>query len=437
METAMSHSPTWNPVLESILNRGAYLIVSRFEAQEEVLSKIHALLHEGVAALQGADALRVIEQRGLQALHEVLPPEQIGALRDYVMPKVRPDLLTLAARIGRRLLGMTEEFFVDDYTILRINYPYLAALQAPSFAENPGIGRTGGANGATRTIDPVYDPKGFHNHEPPPAWAHGPHQDTWTGHSRFGVNLWWAVDDVPEECSMVFYPETFGRPFAPDPRSLYLKAGQPLPKPTKMALRRGEMLIFNPEMLHGTHLNTANRTRLALSTRLNASRPTFDPNCFYAREFWHSSTNLEADRYDQILRFPRADNLRSDADPIPAPIETHPPATRIKSSGVGWQPVCESTRVGAGQKAVLRSEGHDDILLMRGERSLHAVQSRCAHLDIGLADGFHDDEKIWCPVHAVAFSLEDGRSSCPALTLRTYAVREEQGTVWLRFEPEE
>ena len=424
----------WGHTLESILQRGSYLVVSRLEKQLELLAKAHALVQEGVESLQGTSARRLLESRGPRALHEVLPTEQIGALRDFVMPKIRPDLLTFAGYIGRTLLGIDGEFFIDDYTILRVNYPYLVARQASPTAENPGTGRVGERTRleSVKVVDPVYNPRGFFNNEPPPAWAHGPHQDPWTGHSRAGVNLWLTLDDVPEECSIVFYPETFGRHFEPDPRSLYLKEGQPLPKPVKMAMRSGELLIFNPEMLHSTHLNTTEFTRTALSARINPRPPKFDPGSFYAREFWHSSTNIESGRFEAIIRFAREENLEAAA---PRPPECSclrrivPPETQASD---GWLAVCSSESVGPGEKVLVRCNGSKDILLLRAGRQLRAVQSRCAHLNVSLADGHHDDGTIWCPTHAVAFSLDDGRSSCAALALETYQVREEGGTVWLR-----
>lgn len=424
--------------LDSILNQGAYLVISRFDKQEQVLAKTHALLHEGVDSLAGGSARRTIERRGLRALHEVLPAEQIGPLRDFVMPQIRADLFSLAWAVGRKMLGIEGEFFIDDYTILRINYPYEVAMRASRSAENPGIGRvaekTREYGNANKIVDPVYDPKGYHNNEPPPAWAHGPHQDTWTGHSRWGVNLWWAIEDVPGECSMVFYPGMFGRPLEPDPRSLYLKAGQPLPKPAMMDLRCGEMLVFNPEMLHGTHLNTTRFTRLALSSRLNPRRPKFDPGCFYAREFWHSSDNIEDGRFDRVVRFVRAENLDCETDEIRAYSTRLPDVIAFSTDTVSgeWQKVCPSARLRTGEKLLIERDEAAPILLVRGHEGVHAVQLRCPHLDVSLADGYHDDENIWCPAHAVAFSLDTGRSSCESLKLRTYQVREEEGFVWLR-----
>lgn len=430
----------WSEPLASMFEKGSYLIIRNFGGQEVLADKARRLIKDEVERLRGFEARAHLEQSGLSKLHEVLPAEQIGALRDAVMPALRPALFDLTVEIARGLLHIEGEFFVDEYTILRINFPYLVAKRAPMNAENPGIGRvsdsTRKASKAAQVIDPVYNPRAYHNNEPPPAWAHGPHQDTWTGHSRFGVNLWWAVNDVLEENSMIFYPQTFGNNFRPDPRSLYLAEGFPLPQPTKMALRAGEMLIFNPEMLHGSHLNTSESTRLALSTRINPRKPRFDPSCFYAREFWHSSRNLEARRYDQVIRFERLQHLTDASEGLANSSVDRAERDELELTpqrgAHQWQEICPSERIDVGAKLPLRV-GTERLMILRSAHGLRATQSRCAHLDISLLDGYHDDETLYCPAHGVSFALSNGTSSCPALTLKTYEVKEEAGKVWLRM----
>ena len=422
------------------LIKNNYLIAAHFGSMDSIQAKTHDLIYQAVATLEGKQAKLILEKQGLRMLHLLIKPDQIGALRDLVMPDLRPDLLKLAFEIGRNLLEIEGEFFIDDYTILRINFPYLEALKASKQAENPGIGRTDHKTrsiaAANKVINPNYNPQAYHNYEPPPAWAHGPHQDSWTGHSCDGVNLWWAMEDVPEEGSMVFFPETTDRYFEPDETSLYLKAGQPLPKPTPMSLRTGEMLIFNPEMLHGTHLNISNFTRLAVSTRLNQSRPKFSPSCFYAREFWHSSNSIETGIYDNVIHCKRADNLSTEPEIKGEVHYVIPEAVEIEAiEGEQWHTICESSRLSKNKKLLVRCAGKPDILILRGEYNLSAVQANCAHVPrVSLADGFHDDQHIWCPNHAVRYSLESGNSSCPKLKLRRYDLLEENGVIKLNFQ---
>ena len=47
-------------------------------------------------------------------------------------------------------------------------------------------------------------------------------------------------------------------------KETFIRAGYRLPKPTFTPLAAGEMLVFDPETLHGTHLNVTESTRVAL-----------------------------------------------------------------------------------------------------------------------------------------------------------------------------
>jgi nitrite reductase/ring-hydroxylating ferredoxin subunit len=442
-------SEVTSPILRAMFENGAYFTVSRLPGQDETLALADRLIREGVERIEGISARRTLDERGLTRLHEVLPAERIGALRDSVMAELRPELFRLAARIGRGFLGLADEFYVDDYTILRINFPYEVAVRSSPQAENPGIGRIDPATAALarsrRVIDPVYNPKEYHNHTPPASWAHGAHQDTWTGHSRFGVNLWWAIDEVLPENSMIFHPGTWGNRFEPDPRSLYLKEGYELPKPVKMSLRRGEMLVFNPEMLHATHVNTTDRTRLAVSTRINPAAPTFDPSCFYAKEFWHAASDLEQGVFDRVIQFRREDHLvgapaalgaeASGGASAEAGPRCREPIPLGAPDADGWIRVFPAARLGANDRInVLLEDGREVLLLRRGGDPV-AVQSRCAHLKVRLADGYVDERSIFCPAHGVEYDLSSGRSSCDLLRLAVWPVEERDGLIRLHPAP--
>ena len=422
-------------MLSEVLTGGRILVLRDEAGVREGWEEIHAAVVSAVRAVAGAAASDRVDADGLGVLHEVLDAGSIGALRDEVMPRIRPTLLTVTCRVAREVLGIEGEFYVDDYTILRVNYPYEVALRAPADAENPGIGRQGAnarqAAQRAKVVDPVYDPRGYHADQPPAAWAHGPHLDTWTGHSRDGVNLWWAIGDVLAEHSMFFYPELFGVDLEPDPRSLYLHAGHPLPRPTPAPLRAGELLVFNPEILHGTHLNVSGRTRVAASTRINARVPSFDPTCFYAREFWHAAGDLEAGDFETIVRFPRAEHL---APPPARPDHAPSVATVVATSANGaWVDVAGVDELPDSAKlVVVDDDGEARWLLCRTTDGVRALEPRCPHVGTSLADGFHDDEHLYCPAHAVRFDLRDGSSPSPLLCLATAEVRERGGRIELR-----
>jgi nitrite reductase/ring-hydroxylating ferredoxin subunit len=416
-------------LIRSILDAGTYFVVADFGRQRAVMASVQACVLDAVSAIAGSDARADLARRGLHHLHSHLPAEAITQVRDWVMPVVRPELFRFACEIGEELLGLDREFFVDDYTILRINYPYELGLQASDKAENPGIGRTDPQTRAlansTHKRDACYDPKGYHKHTPPASWAHGPHKDTWTGHSRHGINLWWAVTDVVEDNAMIFYPTTFGKAYAADPRSLYVASGYGMPKPNKMALHAGELLVFNPEMLHATHLNISGRTRMALSCRINPSEPKFDPECFYAREFWHSSEDIRHGRMDVIRQFKRDENFEQRPQgtvPIPVVRAEHRSLATVPA-GDGWQRLALASLDPTAQRQRLQLSDGAQVILFRDGESWRAVQATCPHLDIDLMDGHCEAGELNCPAHGVTFNLADGRSASPLLRLQTYELQ--------------
>jgi nitrite reductase/ring-hydroxylating ferredoxin subunit len=397
-------------------------------------ARIVARIIDAVSELKGPDAGRTLKDSGLEALHTVIQPADIGPIRDRVLDPLRDDLLKLAVGVGRSAMGWDDEFYVDDYLILRINLPYEVARKADFGAENPGIGRVSpqvrDLAKARRVTDPVYDPKSYHRGHPPAAWAHGPHLDSWAGHSKDGLNIWWAMCDVPAEASMVLYPQLAGADLPCDRRTLYLEGGTPLPAPTFAPLGAGEMLIFDPEILHGTHLNVTDRTRVALSMRLNAAKPSFDPGCFYAREFWRRASDLEAGAFDAVLHLKREDNLG------PA---TPPSDKTRRSAGAVTLPAADDGPVArVGPSSMLAEGGRltvaladRRILLLRHAGRLSAVNAACPHYGLDLADGGVDEAGVHCPGCAVAFDLETGRSACDSLTLETFPVGEDGEGIFL------
>ncbi len=393
-----------------------------------------AHIADAVGEIKGPPAAALLRTAGVEMLHTVIDARDLGPLRDFVLDRLRDDLLALAVSVGRSVMGWDGEFYVDDYLILRVNLPYEVARAADGATENPGIGRLSpsvrDAAAQRRVKDPVYDPKAYHRGHPPAAWAHGPHVDSWSGHSQDGLNVWWAMCDVPAEAGMVLYPELAGAQLACDPRTLYLQPGYRLPAPTFVPLAAGEMLVFDPEILHGTHLNVTPRTRVAVSLRLNAHQPTFEPACFYAREFWRRASDIEAGPNDAVLHLKREEHLAPSAACAPAPPT---PLRTLDLSACGDAASVElgsSAALAEGERmvAVLRDRR---VLIVRSAGELSAFDAACPHYGVDLADGAASGGAIHCPGCVVRFDLRTGCSPSPSLALTRYTVREDGGTMVL------
>jgi nitrite reductase/ring-hydroxylating ferredoxin subunit len=391
-----------------------------------------------VADLKGPEAGERIRSEGIPRLHEVIDAREVTPLRDRVLDALRRPLLEMAVSVGRNVLGWEKDFYVDDYLILRVNFPFEVARRTDPGAENPGVGRLSPSVRdlfrARKTIDPVYDPKGYHRSLPPAAWAHGPHLDSWAGHSRDGRNIWWAIGPVPAEAGMVLYPEMADRDLPSDPRTLYLKAGVPLPPPTYLPLDAGEMLIFDPEILHGTHLNVTGDTRVAVSMRLNRSRPVFDPGCFYAREFWRRAADIEAG-VDRVVHLPREENLGPPVPASPRAAAAALPAVRaVADRGDGVLRAALDPACASAPRVIVEAPGQR-LMVVRTRAGLRAYDAACPHYGVDLADGGAAGDRVYCPGCALEFDVTTGRSACASFTLRAYDVREEGGVLHIARAP--
>ncbi len=402
-------------------------IVKRADA-DPIIAKTYQraldALDAAIITVAGSDAAARLRKVGLGELHTVLDASDMGRLRDHTIEAIRPDLLRMATQLGRNLLGWQDEFYVDDYLILRINLPFDVACKASAATENPGIGRLSPSvrrlASSRRVIDPVYDPKGYHRGYPPAAWAHGPHVDSWAGHSRNGLNIWWAITDVPSEAGMVLYPELADKHPPCDRRT-----------PTYLPLNAGEMLIFDPEILHGTHLNITQTTRVAISLRVNAFRPIFDPGCFYAREFWRRASDIERGEFDKIEHLRREDNL-GPADE-PGKVEIGPPRRLVQGTftdGHDAMRVCRSEEIRSFEKITVEGPA-GRLLVVRSPAGLIAFDAACPHYGLDLDDGGLTNDAIFCPGCGVKFCLSTGESPSKVLRLTKHRAFEENGIVWV------
>jgi nitrite reductase/ring-hydroxylating ferredoxin subunit len=442
------------------IDNGGFLILRDFALARETADLVRARLLDGVEQLEGRECRERVERDGLAKLHHHFPVAKVIELRVFAMKEVRFPLLRLAHSVGSKELGLRDTFYVDDYTALRLNYPYVSARKGPMTIDPPSVGDTLDPHEAENVQLPVgprtkvkrllrralsrvrrgpelpqYDIGRYHKGLPPPAWAHGPHIDTWYGHPAKGINLWWSITGTCEDNGLVFYPGLYGTDVEADPRSMFIKEGFALTEPHKLNLRDGEALIFNGEALHSTHLNVADLTRVAFTTRICAELPTFLPgrNPAVSAGAWHRSDDLARGMFRRVVSFPKMDRL------VPLPSYRHAPRRSEARKQLqvdqaiganGPVRVCASAELGPGAMMNVRLS-NANLLLIRDGGGVHALSARCPHLGLELVDGTHADGQLYCPGHGVAFELATGKSKCSELQLAVYDATERDGFVFV------
>ncbi len=437
----------------SILSDGAYYTLADYADRDELLEKVTSAFHRGIEAYAGVAARRAVDRDGLKNLHKHFPIEKIHLLEAFLMKTLRDDLYYWSYKVGSETLGLPDPFYIVHLIVFRIHYPHLQARRATKAEEPPvewsdrlrvGLatlrnwdalpGYFAGRGQRQREAD-AFDPAAYHGKMQVAARSHGPHVDTWYGHSYDGLNLWLSIDGVNVDNTVIIYPEMFGRPLPFDPVSMYLAPGVELSPPLKVELKAGELFVFNPETLHATQVNISDETRVALTTRINPGTPRFSAKAPFHFEHWYSSTELRRRKFWSMKMFPAARHLGEPSIKERAPYSaarTVRLKTDAKLNGSAV-PLCASLALENGHKLAV-DLADAKLLVFRDGAELRAYSRKCPHLGIDLADGGHDEKQTFCPGHGIGFSWRDGASSCPAFRLRQFKAYEEDGTIFVARE---
>ena len=445
--------------LNAIMTEARHYLLDDHALKAELMAKIDAAFFEGAEKFAGPAARKGLERDGLRNIHKHFPVEKIRLLEHYIMERLRDDLYYWSFRVGRDTLGIKNEFYVDHLIVIRIHYPHLVArkaradaIEAPPYPltermrlglaalRNPKMLAYAGGRAIAKKIEArratkahAYDAKKTHGNLATPARAHGAHVDTWYGHSYDGVNLWLSIDGVNEGNTVILYPEMWGQEVHFNPVSMYLAEGQATPKPLKYRMDPGQLLVLNPEMLHGTQVNISDETRVALTTRLNPHEPRFAPEAPFHFEYWYSSVDLEKKRWGKMSAFPHKEYLGKPSWVAHAPYQ-HPNEKRatfdVALERGAAVDVGAVTDLAQGIRYIVDLQ-NVSAMIWNTPEGLRAYSRKCPHMAIDLADGYHDGKDVYCPGHGMSFDIASGDSSCVAFKLRQFVVTEENGRMML------
>ena len=119
------------------------------------------------------------------------------------------------------------------------------------------------------------------------------------------------------------------------------------------------------------------------------------------------------------------DTLGAPGDPVSA--------AAAQAAGEQWQRVADDADVPDDGAAKMIYFAGEQVALVRTGQQLYAVANRCSHANASRAEGTGADGALTCPSHGSTFDLATGEPSCgPAnRPLTTYAVRTEDGGIWL------
>ena len=214
-------------------------------------------------------------------MHMIIDPKFLPFITYSLNLKIRNFVLKQVALVGRKNLKIKNNFYVDDNIVYRVHYPYLIARKS-ILKRKLYLGvNLKNFKQAEMEINKAKNKKNinlsegdfakikYHKGLPDAAYAHGPHRDTWFGHTFGALNLWWGICGVNKKAGLLIFPKDNDYNLHHLPMPAYLSPGQPISKPEIISLEDGKLYVFDPEILHGTKLNTSNETRIVVTGRIN------------------------------------------------------------------------------------------------------------------------------------------------------------------------
>lgn len=335
----------------------------------------------------------------LSRLHLYLHPDRVEECTRYVNSKLKTYIYKWAHTYIAERLGACKEFFIDREVYIRINFPY----------------STRHAGTSSRVTHPDHRLSSYNHFLPKAYWTHGPHKDSWYGHSLNALNFWMALTDLNIDNTMILYPEVAYQCLSFDSKTMYAAHGQDLGNPVEFTLERGQNLLFDPEILHSTRLNTSEDTRVVLTLRTCLNRPQFASSINHSTyDMWVSSGSIEAGRFDPIQVSSYIDT--SDIDYIKDNLQIRKECAEYLQKDYAYTDIGRNLDDFRDLRAgVLYTTSFCDVtrILIRNEDKLFSLPQLCPHLKAPLSSSKYcpKSQSVLCQGHGLRFRLDSDSSS--------------------------
>lgn len=431
-----------------MIDKGNYKVFNDYFNKQSFIDKCRSEIFKSIEEISGTEIRKKVESEGLDKLHKFFSVDYVPFLQFSLEEKLRSSLIKSIHDVGKNNLGY-DDFYIDKELNFRIVYPYEVSLKSSlsrsvyrsldlknykNVEEELNL-----ALKKAKKYKPEYSDKKkeeYFKGLPVPCYGHSPHRDTWFGHTYGALNLWWSISGVTNETGLVMYPEVNIYDFKHTEEPMYVEDDQHLGKPTILNMEDGDLLIFDPEILHGTKLITkVDTTRIVVSGRLNENKPKFYKlTKAYEYPDWYSSKDISNNINDKIHNFFRKDHSVESPQKIYKKnifeIKTIKIDDNIKFkkeykilSSNDFNPECR-------YKVTFNNY---NVSFISTNNGFFSFKSECPHLGFDLTTAYYDEGKgeIVCNGHAASFD-KNGNSGCKILKLRTFEVIKKNESIYLK-----
>ena len=259
------------------VNEGEYRIILNYYNRKNFLKTAEQELYSLISTIAGKSVSDKIKVNGLNKLHLYFDPDYVPFLQVALGKKMNEVMSKQIFYVGVNNINLNKKkfFYIDQNANYRIIYPFEYARKSQlkrsiylslnlanyENADKEIIDAKKKALNFQMSNSDICKIKYFRN-LPITCHGHGPHRDTWFGHTFGAINLWWSITGVNKDSGLTLYPRATKLKIKHINEPTYASSNQFLGKPEIIALNDGDLLVFDPEILHATKLNTSKENAL-------------------------------------------------------------------------------------------------------------------------------------------------------------------------------
>lgn len=431
-----------------IVKEGQSKVISSYFNRKEFISNAKKAIFELLGEIAGKTVQKNIESSGLDKMHLHFNPDLLPFLEVALKKKFNDYMYKQIFYVGKKNLSLNKKniFYIDKSINYRIIYPFKIAVKSKIKRSTYRMLNLENYKKAKTEINTAIKKQSkykmtkadlnkikYFNNLPVTCFGHGPHRDTWFGHTFSALNLWWSITGVTEKSGMTIYKDVNKFELDHDDDPAYVKTEQYLGKPKTISLKDGNLLVFDPEILHSTRLNGSNQTRIVFSGRINKIKPTFYKKS-KASEYphWLLSEDLEKGEYNKIHDFFRKDNsiIKPFRKKITKKRDVIININNNFCSNYKFK-LIKTNKINKKKSYKIKFL-NTTLCMIYVKNKIKVFNTKCPHLQADLSQGYFKNNHVVCPGHQLTYNLDNGNSTCKNFRIKLFKTKIENDYLFLQ-----
>lgn len=367
--------------------------------------QLRAASLEGIRQAVGEEKAARVRAEGFEALHQIIEVDKLTSIVLCTEEIFRSLAPTLAKIVVEGVFQTNNPFYFEANPNVRFHIPFDELLNREELSQCLWSGK----------ITP-----------------HSPHHDSWYEYPTNSINIWIAVGAVRLGNGLSIYPQVYGKRL-PCTRDGRIFPDRCFGRALNFELEPGDVIVFHGEHLHGSEINSTDKTCHVINLHLTLERPKFltqSPHKF----IYFDSGSLMAKLAQlplkvshhlaeliQLLGVARLAKQSASSSEFDATSANFPQLLPAKAVADRVMLVFNASELAVGE---IRPISQQLCVARLGKHWVVVFSRHCPHEGADLAAGYVQDGCIVCPWHNLPFSMNSGASPCmslPRLTVFDYS----------------